>query len=164
MNSQENSIMMTLAEAVQNLDAGAYPFSEANSKKIRGSANKCVRIPAYNCPLEMIPVDVDAFVRKWAKNVANKDMPEGFKKFAQFQTWHSNVKTLMNHASGRHAEAQRMRGRDDEWKHLLAQAKAMVASIGKGCGVQSTDLISFTVLQSVARQHGSSRHSLLLIN
>tara|TARA_R110002049_G_scaffold2822_4_gene22834 strand:- start:560 stop:2377 length:1818 start_codon:yes stop_codon:yes gene_type:complete len=153
-NTQETSTMMTLAAAVQNLNAGAYPYSDANAKKIRGSANRCPRIPAYNCPMEMIPVDVDAFVLKWATNVANGDAPEGFGTFKKFKTWHSNVKSLMDHASGRRAEARRLQGRDDEWKHLLAQAEALVASIGKGCGVQSTDLISFTVLQSVARQNG----------
>jgi len=144
----------TLAEAVYNLNAGAYPYSAANGKKIRGSANKCPRIPAYNCPIEMIPVDVDAFVRKWAKNVANKDTPEGFDNFKKFKTWHSNVKSLMGHASGRYAEAKRMRGQDDEWKHLFEKVEALIAPAGKGCGIQSPDLISLKVLQSVARENG----------
>ncbi|WP_415256575.1 hypothetical protein [Sulfitobacter sp.] len=145
---------ITLAEAVHNLNAGAYPYSDANEKKIRGSANKCPRIPAYNCPMGMIPVDVDAFMLKWAKNVANKDTPEGFDDFKKFKTWHSNVKSLMSHASGRHAEEKRLRGEDDEWKHLFGQVEALIEPNGKGCGVQSTDLISLKVLQSVARENG----------
>jgi len=146
--------MMMLAEAVHKLEAGEFPFSEANSKKIRGSANRCVRIPAYNCPLEMIPVDVDAFVRKWAKNVVNKDAPEGFEKFEKFKTWHSNVKTLMNHASGRHAEAKLMRQQKDDWTRLHQSATALLDTHLRGNGIQAPDLISLTVVQSVARQHG----------
>ena len=145
---------MTLAEAVHNLNAGAYPYSDANEKKIRGSAKKCPRIPAYNCPIEMIPVDVDAFMLKWAKNVANKDTPEGFDNYKQFRSWHSNVKSLMDHASGRRAEAQRLRRQEDGWKHLHEQVEALVELAGKGCGIQSADLISLKVLQSVARENG----------
>ena len=92
---------MNLAQALQNLKKGAYPYSDANLKKIRGSANKCPRIPAYNCPIEMIPVDVDVFKLKWVKNIAHKDSPEGFDTFRQFKTWYDNMVSLMSHATGR---------------------------------------------------------------
>jgi len=151
---------MNIADAVQKLDAGAYPYSEANAKKIRGSANKCRRIPAYNCPLELIPVDVEAFTKKWSKHVANKDTPDGFDDFRKFKVWHSNVKSLMGHASGRTAEAKRLRGQEDEWKRLYDQVEALVDAKGKGCGIQSPDLISLKVLQSVAREYDIQPHAL----
>lgn len=151
---------MTLAEAVQRLDSGEYPYSEANAKKIRGSANKCRRLPAYNCPLEMIPVDGEAFRAKWAKTVANRDAPEGFKTFKQFSAWHSNVKSLIDHASGKRAERDRLRTRTDAWTELHRQAETLVQPRRKGCGIQSLDLIALTVLQSVAREHAVAPASL----
>ncbi|MBB3995545.1 hypothetical protein GGR95_003202 [Sulfitobacter undariae] len=151
--------MMTLADAIQNLKAGAYPFSEANGKKIIGSANKCARLPAYNCPVEMVPVDLDAFEGKWSKKLKNKDTPEGFDNFRQFKVWHSNVKTLMNHASGRHAEALMQRKQEDDWKRLRDGVSSIIENHEKS-GVQATDLISLTVLQSVAREHGVQPASL----
>ncbi len=146
--------MMHLPEAVQNLNAGAYPYSVANAKKIRGSANKCQRIPAYNCPLWMIPVDAKALEQKWAKHIARRDTPEGFTNFKQFITWYSNVKSLMEHASGRRIEMARLRSQLDDWSRLHEAVEALVKAKKKGCGIESVDLISLTVLQSVAREHG----------
>ena len=153
---------MNLAQALQNLKTGAYPYSDANSKKIRGPANKCPRIPAYNCPIEMIPVDVDVFKLKWAKNIAHKDSPEGFATYRQFKTWYDNMISLMSHASGRYAEAKRMRHQDDDCKRLFSQVEALIEPNGKGCGIQSADLICLKVLQSVARENGIQPHALTL--
>ncbi len=47
-------MMMYLDEVVARLEAGDFPYSNANAKKIRGSARKCQKLSAYNCPLSMI--------------------------------------------------------------------------------------------------------------
>lgn len=147
---------LNLAEALQNLDLGLYPYSPANRKKVRGSATKCAKLPGYNCPLEMIPVDVDAFVAKWSRHMSNRDAPDGFKNFAPFCTWHSNVKSLMDHASGKRALRDALRQQVDDWMLLHDQIQELIRPRREGCGIQSADLVSLRVLQSVAREHGIS--------
>ncbi|WP_282151196.1 hypothetical protein [Ruegeria atlantica] len=147
-------MQMTLEQAVEKLDAGDYPYSQANAKKIRGSANKCRKLPAYNCPLAMIPIDVDAFVKRWSSHIANKDAPEGFDTFKQFETWHGNVKSLMAHASGLRAEEKRLRGLEDDWSQLQKAATALIQPRRKGNNIQTPELIALTVLTSLARSKG----------
>lgn len=142
----------TLADALNRLDSGEFPYSEANAKKIRGSANKCAKLPGYNCPLSMIPADVDLFVRKWAKNMQNRDAPDGFATYAQFQAWHSNVKSLMDHASGEQAKRVELRKMSDTWTDLMAAAQALVRGRGHGIGFHTGDLVPLSVLQSIARE------------
>lgn len=153
-------MMMYLDEAVARLEAGDFPYSNANAKKIRGSARKCQKLSAYNCPLSMIPVDAEAFVRKWAPNVANRDAPEGFKTFRQFSTWHSNVKSLMEHASGRRAERDRLRSQADDWSELQDQAAGLIRIGRAGNKIQTLDLIALTVLATVAREKGAQPRDL----
>ncbi|SDE14668.1 hypothetical protein SAMN04488567_0976 [Limimaricola pyoseonensis] len=151
---------MYLDEAVGRLEAGDFPYSDANAKKIRGSARKCQKLPAYNCPLSMIPVDAEAFVRRWATNIANRDAPEGFKTFSRFSTWHSNVKSLMEHASGRRAERDRLRGQSDDWSQLQDQAAGLIRMRRAGHKIQTLDLIALTVLATVGREKGAQPRGL----
>lgn len=144
---------MMLDHAIAQLEAGTYPYSEANAKKVRGSARKCAKLPAYNCPLEMIPVDVTSFLKKFAKNVANKDAPDGFKTFSQFKTWHSNVKSLMEHASGDKREKALLRQSQDDWTRLIAVTTELIRRGRNGVGIDSNQVIALNVLAGIARQN-----------
>ncbi len=160
INAQGDKYMMYLDEAVERLEAGDYPYSKDNAKKIRGSARKCQKLAAYNCPLSMIPVDAEAFLRKWGTHVANRDAPEGFKTFRQFSAWHSNVKSLMERASGRRAERDLQRKQVDDWSRLHDQVTGLIRMRRAGNRIQTLDLIALTVLATVARDKGAQPREL----
>ncbi len=145
---------MNMRNAVEILDAGELPFSPANAKKIRGSARKCARLPAYNCDLSRIPVDAKAFVSRWRRHMSDKNAPDGFKTFKQFSTWHSNVKSLMEHASGERRQRDILRGFEDDWSRMIDTTADLIRRARNGTGLQQNDLIAVTVLRHSAREHG----------
>lgn len=151
---------MNMQYAVEILDAGELPFSPANAKKIRGSARKCARLPAYNCDLSRIPVDAKAFVSRWSRHMSDKDAPEGFETFKQFSTWHSNVKSLMEHASGERRQRDILRGIEDDWSRMIDTTADLIRRTHRGTGLQQNDLIAVTVLRNVAREHGKQPQQL----
>lgn len=153
-------MQMNLQQAVEILDAGELPYSPANASKVRGSANKCARLPGYNCDLSRIPVDPDAFVERWRRNMQNKDAPEGFKTFKQFSTWHSNVKSLMDHVSGTRRERDILRDVEDDWSQLLDATSQFIRRTRKGTGIQQDDLVAVTVLRNFARENNRQPHQL----
>ena len=151
---------INLQQAVETLDAGELPYTPANARKIRGSARKCARIPGYNCDLSRIPVDPDAFVSRWSQHMRNKDAPEGFETFGRFSTWHSNVKSLMEHVSGKRREQETLRDADDDWSRLVGTTAGLIRQTRKGTGLQQEHLIAVTVLRNVAREHGKQPNRL----
>ncbi|UWQ57622.1 hypothetical protein K3722_14015 [Leisingera caerulea] len=156
----EQKLLMNMQRAVEILDAGELPFSEANAKKIRGSARKCARLPAYNCDLSRIPVDAKAFVSRWSRHMSDKNAPDGFETFRQFSTWHSNVKSLMEHASGERRQRDLLRDAADDWSELIGTTAGMIQHSRKGTGLQQNDLIAVTVLRNAAREHGKQPQQL----
>ncbi|MBT2131036.1 hypothetical protein [Aliiroseovarius lamellibrachiae] len=153
-------MQMNLKQAVEILDAGELPYSPANAAKVRGSANKCARLPGYNCDISRIPVDPDAFVERWHRNMQNKDAPEGFKTFKQFSTWHSNVKSLMDHVSGTRRERDLLRDVEDDWSQLLEATSQLIRRTHKGTGIQQIDLVAVMVLRNFARENNRQPHQL----
>ncbi len=147
-------MQMTLQHAVDLLDAGELPYSAANAAKVRGSARKCARMRDYNCDLSRIPVDPDAFVARWNRHMRDKDAPEGFETFKQFSTWHSNVKSLMDHVSGKRRDRDLLRGSDDDWSRLLDTMSGLIRRTHKGTGLQQHHLVALTVLRNIARENG----------
>jgi hypothetical protein len=147
-------MQINLQQAVEILDTGDLPYSQANAAKVRGSARKCARLPGYNCDISRIPVDPGAFADRWSRNMQNKDAPEGFKTFKQFSNWHSNVKSLMDHVSGKRREQDLLRQVEDNWSLLLGTVESLIRVGRKGIGVQQEDLISLKVLRNVARENG----------
>lgn len=146
-------MQMNLQQAVEILEAGDMPYSPANAAKVRGSARKCARLPGYNCEISRIPVDPDAFVKRWSRNMQNKDAPEGFKTFKQFSSWHSNVKSLMDHVSGKRRERDLLREVEDDWSRLLEATAGLIRRARNGSGIQQNELIAVTVLRNVAREN-----------
>lgn len=146
-------MQMNLQQAVEILDAGELPYSPANAAKVRGSARKCAKLAGYNCDLSRIPVDPNAFVERWRRNMQNKDAPEEFKTFKQFAAWHSNVKSLMDHVSGERRERDLLRDVEDDWSQLLGATSQFIRRTRKGTGIQQNDFVSVTVLRNFAREN-----------
>lgn len=146
-------MQMNLQQAVEILDAGELPYSPANAAKVRGSARKCAKLAVYNCDLSRIPVDPNAFVKRWRQNMQNKDAPEGFKTFKQFSAWHSNVKSLMDHVSGERRERDLLRDVEDDWSQLLGATSQFIRRTHKGTGIQQNDFVAVTVLRNFAREN-----------
>ncbi len=153
-------MQMNLKQAVEILDAGELPYSTANAAKVRGSARKCAKLAGYNCDLSRIPVDPNAFVERWRQNMQNKDAPEEFKTFKQFSTWHSNVKSLMDHVSGTRRERDLLRDVEDDWSQLLEATSQLILQTRKGTGIQQIDLIAVIVLRNFARENNRQPHQL----
>ncbi|MDO5704915.1 MAG: hypothetical protein Q4G49_07555 [Paracoccus sp. (in: a-proteobacteria)] len=146
--------MTSLQDAVDRLDAGEFDYSPANQLKIRGSARKCAKLPAYNCPLARIPADPEAFVSRWALHLDRTDTPEGFKSFASFREWHSNVKSLMERSSGAHEAKRALRAQVDGWTQLIDAAGGLVKLGRNGNRVQHVDLIALVIMRNFARAAG----------
>lgn len=144
-----------LAEALPLLDEpGRLPYTNANARKVRGSVNKCAKPYVYNCPLHMVPIDADAFVKRWKLFMDRGDFPEGFGSFKSFRTWHSNVKSFMEHLSGVRQERDLLRRKSDGWTKIEAEMAELVRPGRSGTGIRCTDIIAMTVLRNTARQHG----------
>ena len=151
---------MTLQHAKDLLEEGAFGFSPANHAKVRGSINKCAKLIQYGCTLDRIPCDPGLFVEKWAWHRKTKAIPDGFKTYKQFLTFYSNVKSVMDHATGARRERDELRGREDDWARLTKQAEALVRVGKAGVGVHQQDLIALTVLRALARENGCQPHAL----
>lgn len=152
--------MTTMQDALDRLEAGEFDYSPQNRLKIRGSARKCARLPAYNCPLERIPADPESFRRRWARNMERHDQPEGFTTFESFRDWHSNVNGLMERASGLHAAKRHLRGQRDGWTMLAEAIGALVRPGRQGTGIRHEDLIAVGVLANTAREAGRAPRDL----
>ncbi|WP_156477522.1 hypothetical protein [Falsihalocynthiibacter arcticus] len=90
----------------------------------------------------------------------NKDAPEGFKSFKQFSAWHSNVKSLMDHVSGKRRERDLLLNIEDDWSLLLEALSAQINPARKGTGIQHPDFVAVTVLRNFAREHNRQPHQL----
>ncbi|MGC9419245.1 MAG: hypothetical protein ACP5EN_09785 [Rhodovulum sp.] len=143
---------LTLQDCVDRLDAGLIPYSAANAKKVRGSANKCARLPSFNCPIMRIPADPVRFARTWRPYVERGETPEGFNTHAQFKTWFSNVHNLMLHATGLHAQRKALAAQVDDWTALEAAFEDLLRPGKSGLGFRQEDLFALHVLRNAARE------------
>ncbi|MGM0584272.1 MAG: hypothetical protein ACQEUZ_06445 [Pseudomonadota bacterium] len=146
MDTTIPSDVRSLAHAIRLAEAQMLPYSPANLKKVLGSARKCPKLPRYNAPAERIPADPVTFEASWGPFKKRRETPEGFPSFSAFKTWFSNVKSLLEHASGKATEKAALRLAEDDWKALEEQAASRVAPEQR--------LIPFRVLRDASREAG----------
>ena len=145
--------MIYLDQALEMLNQGKLPYSPANAAKVRGSVNKCAKLIGYNCPLSRIPSDPKLFEERWRFYKENKIAPEGFTFFGSFETWYSNVKSLMDHVSGERKKRDQLRKRIDDWTIVEEKVSDLIRPFKAGLGIRQEDLLSIKCLRNIAREH-----------